>query len=502
MEENIFKADVIAWVRPPTASGKSQTIPSEDGVAPTYRPLAEFQFEVVEYLKGSGGNSLTVESPQRHTYLTANEAVDAANNWLSGQSAGYDNHNAVVFLRIADGGASSSQTYYFESRTSDVFDQTYSAYKEDNAWLSASEAKPANSAASPTFLADAEPSATGLISLTLDDLRARVKAVDTMLKKGEGIDGYEDCIAFRFIAERTSPMFPENPKAVESGPFDSGLAAGTEIYNASFAGVGFTKHWLVGTDAELFQIVTVVDGEDIVPDYSQTRNQRSFYTISTRVARPVPGGRYNAKKHIMADTAIPCNYYDPDPELARTWIFTFESPAGALHEAFFDPASIGIGGEAAVGADASNGVLKPTDFTFGGAGVSLDSIKWQSQAVEMRLSPHNRLANHHADFIALDGSVSLRLDFDDATETGEGGSLALSWPVCAQPWRDGDLLMLRISESPTDLSGVSRDGDCVSGTATAAPTATAVPSTPTPTATPIPDTPTVAPELDTPTPAP
>ena len=94
------------------------------------------------------------------------------------------------------------------------------------------------------------------------------------------------------------------------------------------------------------------------------------------------------------------------------------------------------------------------------------------------MSPHNRLANHHADFIALDGSVSLRLDFDDATETGEGDSRALSWTVCAQPWQSGDLLMLRISESPTDLSGVSRDGDCVSGTAVPA---TAIPASATPT---------------------
>ena len=69
----------------------------------------------------------------------------------------------------------------------------------------------------------------------------------------------------------------------------------------------------------------------------------------------------------------------------------------------------------------------------------------------MRLSPHTRLANHHADFIAPDGSVSLRLDFDDATETGAGANRALRWEVDNQPWSDGDLLMLRVSESPADM---------------------------------------------------
>ena len=127
----------------------------------------------------------------------------------------------------------------------------------------------------------------------------------------------------------------------------------------------------------------------------------------------------------------------------------------------------------------------------------------------MRLSPHNRLPNHHADFIALDGSISLRLDFDDATETGEGDSRALSWDVCAQPWQAGDLLMLRISESPTDLTGATRDADCVSARATPMATVTPIPNTatpeadtPAPTATPIPatPTPTSTPEGDAPTP--
>ena len=98
----------------------------------------------------------------------------------------------------------------------------------------------------------------------------------------------------------------------------------------------------------------------------------------------------------------------------------------------------------------------------------------------MRLSPHNRLANHHADFIALDGTVSLRLDFDAAAETGEGDSRALSWAVCAQPRQAGDLLMLRISESPADLTGVTRDADCVSVAPTPAPAATSEPNTPAP----------------------
>ena len=44
----------------------------------------------------------------------------------------------------------------------------------------------------------------------------------------------------------------------------------------------------------------------------------------------------------------------------------------------------------------------------------------------MELEPSVSLAGHHADFIALDGSVSLRLDFDDASETVEGAKRTLT----------------------------------------------------------------------------
>ena len=79
----------------------------------------------------------------------------------------------------------------------------------------------------------------------------------------------------------------------------------------------------------------------------------------------------------------------------------------------------------------------------------------------MQFTPHNLLAGHHIDFIALDGTVSLRLDFDDAVEiSADDGVSALSWGVCVQPWEDGDKLMIRISESGADLTGATNDEEC------------------------------------------
>ena len=535
LDENIFHADVIALVRPPVVSGKSKTIPSEDGVAPTYRPFTEFRFEVVEYLKGNGGKTLAVEYPQSHTYLTDDEALSVATRLTSARSAvadglspifsaSRDDRGAVIFLQLADGvdagsGAADApaQVYYFESSLSpfnpDYMDTTKKSWLpiDDSSSGKSGAAADASGDSAPKFLNSkptedaAEPS-----ELTLEYLRSRVKAVADMLAEGEGVEGYEECVAFRFATERSlraqeeAEGKPYTPPTVEEGPFASGLPAGTEVINSGIAiGAGYSRHWYEGRDADLFQVALVEEGVDITPDYVRTRNDVSGYEMSTRVKRPIPSGTYEVKEMGQTGSAIPCNF-EADPDLAWTRIFTFEAPAGTLHEAFFDPAAIGGG----AGADKANGVLKPTAFSLADAtGVSLQSVAWNPSAVEMRLEPHTPLAGYHADFIALDGTVSLRLDFDDASETGEGESRALSWPLCVQPWQPGDLLMLRISESPPDLAGATRDANCA-----AAPTATAVPPTATPapdaptavpsTATPAPNAPTATPVTDTPTPVP
>ena len=526
LDENIFHADVIALVRPPVVTGKSKTIPSEDGVAPTYRPFTEFRFEVVEYLKGNGGNTLAVEYPQSHTYLTDDEALSIATRLTSARSAAADglspifsasgdDRGAVIFLQLADGvdagseaAGAPAQVYYFESSLSpfnpDYMDTT------KKSWLPIDDVSSVKDGVASDGLGDSEAqfinpdpigSAAEPSELTLEYLRSRVKAVAVMLAEGEGVEGYEECVAFRFAAANQLRVIedvegkPYTPKTVREGPFDSGLPAGTEISNSWFGGAGYTRRWYEGRDAALFQVAIVVDGVDTVPDYFKTRNDITSYEFSTRVARPLPGGTYEVEEMGQAPIGIPCNFYSDDPDLDWIWTYTFESPDGTLHEAFFDPAAIGGG----AGADKDNGVLKPTAFSLSyGSSASLRSVSWQPSAVEMRLEPHAPLAGYHADFIALDGSIALRLDFDDASETGEGDSRALSWPVCVQPWQAGDLLMLRLSESPADLAGVTRDTVCAAA-------ATPAPDTPTPvlaTATPASDTPMATPVTDTPTPVP
>ena len=134
-----------------------------------------------------------------------------------------------------------------------------------------------------------------------------------------------------------------------------------------------------------------------------------------------------------------CNY-----ALGHEWTVTVTAPEGTLHEAFFDPVTVGT----AVTADSANGVLKPASFTdANGASATIQRIAWEagtgeSGTVKLKLSPHNGIAGHTLHFIALDGSVPLSLKVADATV--DSANDTLSWTVSSQPWQSGDKLMLRI----------------------------------------------------------
>ena len=130
-----------------------------------------------------------------------------------------------------------------------------------------------------------------------------------------------------------------------------------------------------------------------------------------------------------------------------------------MHEAFFDPVHI----DDAVGADGESGVLQPDRFETDEGETVMERVEWLDGRVEMELSPAADLTGHRMDFIALDGSVALRLDFDDAVTLADDEDAAtFAWGVCDHPWADGDLLMLRIAEGvPDDGGAAMNDLECL-----------------------------------------
>ena len=207
-------------------------------------------------------------------------------------------------------------------------------------------------------------------------------------------------------------------------------------------------------------------------------------------ARPLPAGEYRINFHDIPPEQLICGGWAAFGKTTLWDYVNVTAPVGVLHEAFFDPVAIGT----AVGADGANGVLKPAAFTVGGASATISSPKWESGTATMVLSPSASLAGHAIDFIALDGSVSMTLSFDDATRSGG----TLTWSMAAQPWNAGDLLMLRIRSTNVIITPPTATP---TPTPTAAPTATPT-ATPTPAATPTPTPTPMATPTPTPTPTP
>lgn len=302
------------------------------------------------------------------------------------------------------------------------------------------------------LLALPEPATAQTISntptSTLGALKAKIAAVNAELSGGDGSDAYRECVRRKYSTERhLSHMRPEgrepDPRVSNnSHSAMSGASAGTVIYEDEMLGrypdQKFSRTWLDGGDAALFEMV---DGpttpREFVYDGVLTAGVDWIaYTQSLKSRRPLPGGEYtfNINDEAIEPFARLCS-----DVLVHEWTVTVTSPAGALHELFFDPVTVG----SAVAADALNGVLKPGAFTgANGASASVTRISWESGVVKIEVTPDDALTGQVVDFIELDGTVSLSLGAADATV--DTANDTLSWTASSQPWESGDKLMVRI----------------------------------------------------------
>ena len=475
-EELIVLSSTVARVRLLSADAGVRRYPPGDGKPPA--PVLAFRFRVIEYLKRDGDDILTVRVLAKYSpwsggyhYIDASPtptpdasaALRTAQARLAERDTRWDDMEAVVFLRPSRF-ESESGVYEFSwrhwSSTPGLHDYAITsdydnAHFPNRAWLPGGAAANDSSAPSePRYFTSApsvqpgppisnarSPALPSAPSISLSEIKALVAASEDMMTKGKDIPGYEDCVRAKY---KFDALYKKYPPRMSFGEIriPSGQPAGHRLWPnppvISYEDY-YSMWWFSGPDSDLFAYTITND-----PD----NNPATGYAWKQTALRPIPEGEYKVFVNNQPSGWVPCGYNPEASNNRDEWTITATAPDGVIHEAFFDPADMKGG---AAGADGSNGVLAPTDFTFGGASVSLDSIRWDSQAVEMRLSPHTRLANHHADFIALDGSIVLRLDFDDASETGAGANRALRWKVDAQPWSGGDLLMLRVSESPADM---------------------------------------------------
>ena len=454
IEERVARRDTIVRARLNHTTSEIITTMAEEWSGKYYVAL-KFHLTVSEYLNGSGVNSITALTVQGDTYDTRKEAEDAMPGIVARRATTWDDREAILFLNSDD----PYDTFDAVVQAANDYFLTVGGPREDmyslhnryrKLWLPS--AGTTGTGDNQEFLLAVPEHGIDTPTITLGELKRRIAAVNAELNTGDGSDAYRDCIVnkYRSVREKQhdqSEGRKGNPRAVyDTHSLMSGSSAGTVIFESDAFGDypnGKSKTWLEDGDAALFEIV---DG----PTTPRDRNSDGVltagvddirYTQSLRPMRPIPAAEYRFNVKDQAPINVPCN-----DVYSTEWTVTVTAPAGTLHEAFFDPVTVG----SAIAADATNGVLKPTAFTDGnGASATLQRVAWEAGTVKLKLSPHTGLANHVLDLIALDGTVSLSLDADEATV--DVANNTLSWPVPSQPWKSGDKLMLRIHDGTVTI---------------------------------------------------
>ena len=453
LDWQILDSDVIVVANFVSATAGVDTY---EGPPAAYLPMHTLQFRASQYLKGTGPTEFTVEVLDYgpHTplsgYLNREYVLDLARSSLEARNTQWDSRTGVLFLKGPLAAASEVSTEsssrspqsepsgVFHLTNNDLLNQSAFQYTVDTLsrdWLPASEATSSDSRSTDSdYITDG--SKTPPPTIAISSLRNRISEIDTLLNSGDDSEAFRTCI------DRTlrSPYHTRDwePTIFKTGQLASGAPAGTQFGVRELGSVlppggqyEDFEIYLTGEHSDQFNSTTTDDD----------REPRNGFTYHFKTTRPLVAGQYQLHEHYQLWAEKPCNHRSAhdDPGYS-VWVVTVTAPSDTLHESFFNPVSVG----AAVKADGSNGVIKPTSFTVGNTSTELTSLEWSSNQVVLTLGTHVSLSGYVLDFIALDGSVSLSLLTADATLDSTAGTY--SWPMATQPWEDGDKLMLRIRE--------------------------------------------------------
>ena len=462
VEEKVLRHEVI--VKATMTSLSSEVIVRANN---NYSAVLKFNLSVSEYLKGTGPSNITAVWIDGRSYGTSSEANDAKTIILAERDTQWDDREAVIFLSGRNSGYGTAldrllrRTDHFLLGFGDKYSPNdyYSLHStEYKAWLPA-VASCASSTSSEGdnkgFLLDVPAPTVGASAssttptITLTNLKKHIKTLTTELNSGNGSAAYRECVREKYGFERRQRYVKAldgsdlRYPSVEATSLASGQPANTVLHTGKNYGnypSQKARTWFEGADAALF---TVAQGnptpQDLDGDGKYTAGVDGIeFTEAFKTVRPLPAGVYKANRKEVWVKFLPCNY-----TITYNWTITVTAPPATLHEAFFDPVTVG----AAVKADAESGVLTPRTFTgASGAPAAIQRIAYEAGAVTIAVTPVDALAGHVVDVIAMDGAVTLSLAVADAAADAGGGTLR--WPASTAPWASGDTLMLRIRPAP------------------------------------------------------
>ena len=397
MEEAILYAEAMARVRYISARQTVEEIRlgDPDRYSTLYANSLEITFEVVEYLMGSGGSEIKAVLYNRDGWRYTRAEVEALNeNLIPLRTTVWDDREAIVFLRSGHSVVSTindADRYFMTSFRNNGEDGYTVASRWTKAWLPDAAAADSESGTSQTeqrFLINlSSTSGAGAQgdTMTLSELKALVTRIQNELTAG-GTEEHASCVRDKYFRARYA-QYRKNLVENEWGrdynlqhekEISSGAPAGTEVY--------------VDIEAERFAEDPIPDSLDIDVLLLHSGQDADLFDKAwprnAVTGRPLPQGTYRFYWFVQGSYNALC---DGVPELLKTQnevIVTATSPQGTLHEAFFDPVTIGTG----VGADSSNGVIKPAGFTVDGNSTSITGLKYDDSKIVLTLSTHVSLS--------------------------------------------------------------------------------------------------------------
>ncbi len=467
LEERISNHPTIVKVT--LTSVSADVVAGAELLQGSFYVVLKFNLSVSEYLKGSGGNSIvanrvvTRESLNQESFDTRKKAEDAISRIRDARDTQWDDREAILFLKdvreVTFPSLRGENRYFIgHPHTEDNYSISSELVK---AWLPSASSSSAVTDDSQEFLLDVpSPSDSTTPTITLGNLKQRITEVNAELNAGDGSDAYKECVKYKYQVERednyreATGRAGRNFRVPTSYETVSGQPADTVLFEDQSGGALSAENKsglrIDGRDSGLFSVIL----GDLVPfEDNDGDGQTDVFTFDQSVltSRPLPAGEYRFNRHFIPLPFLACNH-----TLTDELTVTVTAPAGTLHELFFDPVTLrqAQGRPSTVGANGTNGVLKPSAFAdASGGAATISSISYEAGTVEVGVTPDGALAGHIVDFIELDGTVSLSLDVADATVDAANGTL--SWSVSPQPWEDGDMLMVRILKAvpaPDDMT--------------------------------------------------
>ena len=457
MEELLVESSAVARVRFKSARQTIEEIRlgydpwlNIDTYHVYYANALEITFEVKEYLKGSGGTEIQAILYDRDNWEATRAEVEALNDELLPlRGTRWDDRDAIVFLRSSSyvvSTVSDADRYWMLAFRVNDEDAYTVASEWARVWLPAANASGARgaSAANQQFVIALPSDAQGASgrsvnqgeTLGLGELKTLIATLQAEMDAGGTVE-YAQCVRDKYHSARYEEWYKESREEKWDWSYNqqfdksmaSGQPAGTTVH--ADPDVQYLSDDDLATTPSNFEDRMYIGGQD-------ADLFAKGWPFTATAARPLPEGVYRFYWAYVSPKLTLC---DGMPELRKTQneiVVTVTPPPGTLHEAFFDPVTLGAG----VGADSSNGVLNPASFTVDGTSTSITGLKWESGSVVLSLSPYSSLSGHKLDFIELDGSVSLSLPASSATEDTTAGTL--TWSVSDQPWHNAEMLMLRI----------------------------------------------------------